>query len=157
MKTLIAVVAVLVAVGSPSAAAAQDLVIVNARILDGKGGVIERGSVVVRGGTIVSAESGTATVSGVQRIDAQGRTVMPGFIDAHRHIAEGDPAEWLAKRAPAQMQEFLDAGFTTVLCAICPDQAVELRQRIESGTVKGPRLRRARWEINALSPAPSRR
>jgi imidazolonepropionase-like amidohydrolase len=140
MKTLIAVVAVLVAVGSPSAAAAQDLVIVNARILDGKGGVIERGSVVVRGGTIVSAESGTATVSGVQRIDAQGRTVMPGFIDAHRHIAEGDPAEWLAKRAPAQMQEFLDAGFTTVLCAICPDQAVELRQRIESGTVKGPKL-----------------
>ena len=65
---------------------------------------------------------------------------MPGFIDAHRHIAQGDPAEWLAKRAPAQMQEFLDAGFTTVLCAICPDQAIELRQRIESGAVPGPRL-----------------
>ena len=65
---------------------------------------------------------------------------MPGFIDAHRHIAQGNPAEWLAKRAAAQMQEFLDAGFTTVLCAICPDQAIELRQRIESGTVKGPRL-----------------
>jgi len=40
---------------------------------------------------------------------------MPGFIDAHRHIAQGDAAEWLAKDAPAQMQEFLDAGFTTVL------------------------------------------
>ena len=65
---------------------------------------------------------------------------MPGFIDAHRHIAQGDPAEWLAKRAAPQMQEFLDAGFTTVLCAICPDQAIELRQRIESGAVKGPRL-----------------
>src|SRR6185369_7091391 len=76
----------------------------------------------------------------VQRIDAQGRTVMPGFIDAHRHIATGDPAEWLAKRATPQMQEFLDAGFTTVLCAICPDQAIELRQRIDSGAVKGPRL-----------------
>src|SRR5687767_5234757 len=100
MKTLIAGIAVLVAVGSPRAVAAQDLLIVNARILDGKGGVIERGSVVVRGGKIVSAESGTATVSGVQRIDAQGRTVMPGFIDAHRHIAEGNPAEWLVKRAP---------------------------------------------------------
>ena len=65
---------------------------------------------------------------------------MPGFIDAHRHIAQGDPAEWLTKRAAPQMQEFLDAGFTTVLCAICPDEAVELRQRIESGSVKGPRL-----------------
>jgi imidazolonepropionase-like amidohydrolase len=72
--------------------------------------------VVVRGGKIVSVGSGAAP-SGVQRIDAQGRTVMPGFIDAHRHIATGDPAEWLAKRAPAQMQEFLDAGFTT--CAVC--------------------------------------
>jgi imidazolonepropionase-like amidohydrolase len=76
----------------------------------------------------------------VQQIDAQGQTLMPGFIDAHRHIAQGDPAEWLAKRAASQMQEFLDAGFTTVLCAICPDQAVELRQQIDSGSLKGPRL-----------------
>ena len=120
--------------------AAQDLTIVNARILDGKGGVIERGSVVVRGGSIVAVAASAPATSSGQRIDAQGGTLMPGFIDAHRHIAQGDPAEWLAKRAPAQMQEFLDAGFTTVLCAICPDQAVELRQRIESGTVKGPRL-----------------
>ena len=128
-----------VSLAVPANVAAQDLAIVNARILDGKGGVIERGSVVVRGGKIVSVGAGAAP-SGVQRIDAQGRTVMPGFIDAHRHIATGDPAEWLAKRAPAQMQEFLDAGFTTVLCAICPDQALELRQRVESGALKGPRL-----------------
>jgi imidazolonepropionase-like amidohydrolase len=120
--------------------AAQDLTIVNARILDGTGAVIERGSVVVRGGAIVSVASGAPATSSGQRIDAQGRTLMPGFIDAHRHIAQGDPAEWLAKRAPAQMQEFLDAGFTTVLCAICPDQAIELKQRIESGAAKGPRL-----------------
>jgi imidazolonepropionase-like amidohydrolase len=141
MKMVIAFIALMLIIGMsiPAPVAAQDLAIVNARILDGKGGVIERGSVVVRAGTIVSVGSGAAP-SGVQRIDAQGRTVMPGFIDAHRHIAQGDPAEWLAKRAPAQMQEFLDAGFTTVLCAICPDQAIELRQRVESGAVKGPRL-----------------
>ena len=122
-----------------SSVTAQDLTIVNARILDGKGGVIERGTVVVRGGKIASVGAAAAPAGG-QRIDAQGRTVMPGFIDAHRHIAEGEPVQWLAKRAPAQMQEFLDAGFTTVLCAICPDQALELRQQIESGKVKGPRL-----------------
>jgi imidazolonepropionase-like amidohydrolase len=141
MKTVIALIGVTLAafVAVPVEIAAQDLAIVNARILDGKGNVIERGSVVVRGGKIVSVGS-EAAPSGVQRIDAQGRTVMPGFIDAHRHIAQGDPAEWLAKGAPAQMQEFLDAGFTTVLCAICPDQAVELRARINSGAVKGPRL-----------------
>ena len=140
MKTCIAVIVLALMAGvSAPRVAAQDLTIVNARILDGKGGVIERGSVVVRGGKIVSVGTGAAPAGG-QRIDAQGRTVMPGFIDAHRHIAEGDPAEWLAKRAPAQMQQFLDAGFTTVLCAICPDQAIELRQRVESGAVQGPRL-----------------
>jgi imidazolonepropionase-like amidohydrolase len=135
-----ALVALAVLVATSRPIAAQDLAIVNARILDGKGGVIERGSVVVRGGKIVSVDSSTTAPSGVQRIDAQGRTLMPGFIDAHRHIVQGDSAEWLAKRALPQMQEFLDAGFTTVLCAICPDQAIELRQRIEAGTAKGPRL-----------------
>src|SRR5262245_27810139 len=121
--------------------AAQDMVVTNARILDGKGGIIERGSVVVRGGKIVSVSGGAAEkVAGPQVIDAQGRMLMPGFIDAHRHFAQGDPAEWLAKSAVPQMQEFLDAGFTTVLCAICPDQALELRQRIDAGSVKGPRL-----------------
>ena len=142
MKTLIVGVGILVVASvTPSRAAAQNLAIVNARILDGKGGVIERGSVVVRDGTIASVEaSAPASTQGLPTIDGQGRTLMPGFIDAHRHIAQGDAAEWLAKRAVPQMQEFLDAGFTTVLCAICPDQAIELRQRIESGAVKGPRL-----------------
>ena len=122
-------------------AAAQNLVIVNARVVDGKGGVIERGSVVVRDGKIASVSAGApASTAGAQRIDAQGRTLMPGFIDAHRHIVTGDAKEWLAKTGPAQLQEFLDAGFTTVLCAICPDEALEMRQRIEAGTVKGPRL-----------------
>ena len=141
MRCIAVVCAVMVATfATVPEIAAQDLTIVNARILDGTGGVIERGSVVVRGGSIVSVAAGAPAQSSGQRIDAQGRTLMPGFIDAHRHIAQGDPAEWLARRAPAQMQEFLDAGFTTVLCAICPDQAVELRQRIDSGAVKGPRL-----------------
>jgi imidazolonepropionase-like amidohydrolase len=142
MKTVIALICLTVLnLATASRVAAQDLVIVNARILDGKGGVIDRGSVVVRSGRITSISSGAAPPTrGKQTIDAQGRTLMPGFIDGHRHIAQGDPTEWLAQRAAPQMQEFLDAGFTTVLCAICPDQALELRQRIDSGAVKGPRL-----------------
>ena len=133
--------ALLVALACPSGAAAQNLVITNARVVDGKGGVIERGSVVVRDGVIVSAAAGaTPAPAGATRIDAQGRTVMPGFIDAHRHIVQGDAKEWLSKTGAPQLQEFLDVGFTTVLCAICPDEAIEMRQRIESGAVKGPRL-----------------
>ena len=123
-------------------ALAQDLVISNAHILDGTGNAIERGTVVVRGGRIaaVGANASGAPANAV-RIDAGGRTVMPGFIDAHRHIIQGDPARWLAEQSAADMREFLEAGFTTVLSAIdAPQQILELRRRTESGETLGPRI-----------------
>jgi imidazolonepropionase-like amidohydrolase len=123
-----------------SSAYAQNLTITNARILDGTGRVIERGAVVVRDGKIVSV-SPTAPAAGAGRtINANGKTVMPGLIDAHRHIVTGNAADWLAQRAPQQLQEFLEAGFTTVLAAIDPPPAIEARNRIASGQLKGPRL-----------------
>jgi imidazolonepropionase-like amidohydrolase len=119
---------------------AQNLTITNARIVDGTGRVIERGAIVVRDGKIASV-SATAPAAAVGRaIDARGRTVMPGLIDGHRHIVTGNAADWLAKTAPQQLQEFLEAGFTTVLCAIDPPQAIEARKRIEAGQMQGPRL-----------------
>ena len=124
---------------SACGANAQNLTITNARILDGTGRVIERGAVVVRDGKIASV-SATAPAGTGRTINANGKTVMPGLIDAHRHIVTGDPAQWLAQRAPQQLQEFLDAGFTTVLCAIDPPQAIEARKRIDAGQLKGPRL-----------------
>ena len=144
MKNLIALIGVaFVAGGGP--AAAQNLVITNARILDGTGKVIERGAVVVRDGKIASVAAGNPTaVPGARVINARGMTVMPGFIDAHRHPIPGNTAEWLEKDAAAQMRAFLDAGFTTVLSAITPDEGLELRRRIESGVIKGPRIFAAR-------------
>ncbi len=122
-------------------AGAQELVITNARVLDGTGGIIERGSVVVRDGRIDSVTDGAVPSEGMQRIDAQGRTVMPGFIDAHRHLVDGDPSEWLENAAPERMREFIGAGFTSVLSAIDPtEQILELRRRLEAGEVAGPRL-----------------
>src|SRR5512134_112549 len=122
--------------------AAQDLVITNARILDGTGTVIERGSVVVRDGRVAAvAANASGAAANAVRIDAGGRTVMPGFIDAHRHIIQGDPARWLAEQSAANMRDYLDAGFTTVLSAIDPlDQILELRRRTETGETVGPRI-----------------
>ena len=70
MKTLIAIVGVTLAalVAAPVEIAAQDVAIVNARILDGKGGVIERGSVVVRGGKIVSVSYTHLTLPTILRV-----------------------------------------------------------------------------------------
>jgi imidazolonepropionase-like amidohydrolase len=121
---------------------AQDLVISNARILDGTGNAVERGTVVVRDGRIAAVgANASGAAAGAARIDAGGRTVMPGFIDAHRHVIQGDPARWLAEQSAASMREFLEAGFTTVLSAIdAPEQILELRRRTESGETLGPRI-----------------
>jgi imidazolonepropionase-like amidohydrolase len=137
-------------------AAAQNLVIINARILDGKGGAIDRGSIVVRDGKIASVAAGTATPpSGARVVDAQGRTVMPGYIDAHRHLIQGDGQRWLKEQAPARMQEFLEAGFTTVLSAIDQRDAIlELRRKLQSGEMKGPRLFSGAFILLAGQAAP---
>jgi imidazolonepropionase-like amidohydrolase len=123
-----------------SGAHGQNLTITNGRILDGAGRVIERGAVVVRDGKIASVSAAAPAAGGGRTIDAGGKTVMPGFIDAHRHIVTGNAADWLAQRAPQQFREFLEAGFTTVLAAIDPPQAIEARNRIQAGQMQGPRL-----------------
>lgn len=121
-------------------AGAQDLVIVNGRILDGTGSVIDRGTVVVRDGRVVSVSEDAAPRDGGKTIDASGKTVMPGFIEAHRHLVDGDGAQWLEQTAAHQLREFLEAGFTTVLSAIDPPQILEARRRVQAGEMQGPRL-----------------
>jgi imidazolonepropionase-like amidohydrolase len=136
VQNLVAVAALCVSAG----AGAQSLVITNARILDGTGRVIERGAVVVRDGKIASVSASAPAGSGGRTIDAGGKTVMPGLIDAHRHLVKGNPAQWLEQQAAQDLQGFLDAGFTTVLSAIDPPQLLEARKRINEGKLKGPRL-----------------
>lgn len=139
------------------ATVAGSLLITNARILDGRGGVIERGSLLVRDGKIVSVTPGTAaSVPNVRVIDARGRTVMPGFIDAHRHVIGGgaQAAQWLEQQAAVRMQEFLDTGFTTVLSAGDPPEILELRRRTQSGAIRGPRIFAAGRVPLARAPMP---
>jgi imidazolonepropionase-like amidohydrolase len=141
MKPSIRHVAAALALACAAPLSAQDLVITNARILDGSGGVIERGAVTVEGGRIAAVASGApAARRDVRVVDAGGKTVMPGFIESHRHPIEGG-AEWLDSAAPQRMQEFLEAGITTVLSAGDDiTTALELRRRIEDGRIVGPRL-----------------
>jgi imidazolonepropionase-like amidohydrolase len=121
--------------------AAQDLTITNARIIAGNGTVINSGSVVIRAGKIVSVGQGAANTPGARLIDARGMTVMPGFIDAHRHIINGNPEKWLKEEAVVRMQEFLDAGYTTLLSGGGPVPGIlDLKKRVDSGELKGPRI-----------------
>lgn len=120
---------------------ARDLQIINAHIIDGNGAVIDNGSIHIRDGHIVSVSEKNIKVTGAKLIDAQGKTMMPGFIDAHRHLIRSDPEQWLQQQAADRMREFLEAGFTTVFSAIDPvDAIVELRRRTKTGEIKGPRI-----------------
>jgi imidazolonepropionase-like amidohydrolase len=122
-------------IGVPNDLAAQNLVIANTRIIVGDGTVIERGSVVVRDGRIASVSQGAANAQGAQTIDGQGMTVMPGFIDAHRHVPTG------GNDIQLRMQEFLEAGYTTLMSGGGPVPGIiQLKQRIEKGELKGPRI-----------------
>src|SRR5262245_59789274 len=114
--------------------AAQDLVITNARVIVGNGDVINQGSILIRSGRIASVSAGPANTSGIQTIDARGMTAMAGFIDGHRHVNTG-PNE------KEQMQQLLDAGYTTILSGGGPAEGnLTLRDHIEKGVIKGPRI-----------------
>ena len=122
-------------------AAAQDLVITNARILDGTGLSLERGSIVIEDGRIVSVTEGAPATRSSEVVDAQGMTVLPGFIDAHRHIMRGDDDTWFREESVPRMREFLEAGFTTLMSGGGPVPGIiELERRVESGELEGPRI-----------------
>ena len=123
-------------------ASAQNLVIDNARIIDGTGKVIDHGFVVAKDGRIQSVASGQAPAGSVgQHIDAHGMTVMASFIDAHRHLIPGPTDAWLKDKAPANMKSFVDAGFTTVFSmGDDPKGILELRRRLSTGELLGPTL-----------------
>ena len=130
-----------VTLSSAASAAAQDLIITNARIIVGSGATIDRGSIVVRNGRIVSVAPGAPTGGSGQTIDAKGMTALPGFIDAHRHIMGGNDAQWFKEQSVPRMQEFLDAGYTTLMSGGGPVPGIlELKKRVDSGALKGPRI-----------------
>jgi imidazolonepropionase-like amidohydrolase len=134
MKQIILTISALLTFGTIASLNAQDLTITNARIVVANGSVIERGSVVVRAGKIVTAAAGVPATAAGTVIDAKGMTVMPGFIDAHRHINTG-------ANEKAQMQAFLEAGYTTILSGGGPAEGnITLRDHIDSGQINGPRI-----------------
>jgi len=131
------------------------LIIANARVIDGTGNVIEQGSVVVQDGKIVSVGETASPLPGALEIDAGGMTVMPGFIDSHRHIIQGDPGQWMSEHAGPQMQDALEAGFTTVMsCGDPTGPVLELRQQLQEGALQGPRLLVAGWIMLARPAGP---
>src|SRR3954471_15323688 len=72
----------------------QDVFIKNATILTATHGRIENGSVLVHNGKIAQVGTKLAVPAGAMVIDAGGKYLTPGIIDAHSHMAlDGDVNE----------------------------------------------------------------
>jgi imidazolonepropionase-like amidohydrolase len=121
----------------------------NVRIFDGKGASLSAPSNVLVKGNIIDRISTEpiAAEPGVTVIAGNGRTLMPGLIDAHWHamLIRPDPAQAVAGdvgynniAAGVEATDTLMRGFTTVRDVGGP--VFGLKSAIDSGVIAGPRI-----------------
>ncbi len=129
----------------------SDTVFQNATIIDCTGRDPLRGGVLVVSGERIQALGPSDRVSTPRDatvIDMEGKTLMPGLIDAHAHVAllEAKVSEYEAKHPGAifalsvaqNMESALMQGYTTLRDAGGCDWSFKLA--VERGLIKGPRM-----------------
>ncbi|HEX7873198.1 MAG TPA: amidohydrolase family protein [Sphingobium sp.] len=125
-------------------------------IFDGSGSEPFAGAVVIEDDRIAAVmrdADAIAAVTADHVIDGNGRTLMPGMVDAHTHLTWGSsvekiyhqfilPPEELAVAAWRNARVLLDHGFTSAYSAGALGDHIEpkLARAIEAGETPGPRL-----------------
>ena len=80
---------------------AQTVAITGGRVVPIEGEPIDGGTVLLRDGKIAAVEGpGFAVPAGADVVDATGKWVLPGFIDAHAHAGVSEEAEGWRARTP---------------------------------------------------------
>jgi imidazolonepropionase-like amidohydrolase len=125
-----------------SGRAPDGVVLVGGTLIDGRGGPPRPGmTIVVRDGKIVAVgAAGTVDIpKQLPQVDVSGRWIMPGFIDAHAHLAR-----WT-------LPHYLAWGVTTVRDMHGTlDSALALRDEVRTGRTLGPRIYAAGAMIDGL-------
>ena len=138
----------------PFQATAQNMVIKGATILDvTNGDMIKNHVVIVKDGRIdaVSPARSSDIPKGIEVIDLQGHTLLPGLIDMHVHLTSGGgyhgyerlklTDERRAILGVVHAKQTLMAGFTTVRNVGAGSFGdVALRDAINDGDIPGPRM-----------------
>jgi imidazolonepropionase-like amidohydrolase len=123
------------------------ILITNVNIFDGKSETLNEGmSVLIEGNKIAQIAKSIKAPQGAHVIDANGRTMTPGFIDSHSHMmfqmsfgeaANSDEYYW-AYVATKSAKLYLNSGFTTIREA--GGNSFSLKKAIDRGIVVGPRI-----------------
>ena len=141
-------------------ASAQPIILNTSTILDGKGGTLRNQQIVIDGSRITAVKSGKAKSGKVTTAyDLRGLTVMPGWIDTHVHMNWHFDADHKLMNSPREDPKSatlysaenawltLEGGFTTVQSVGAPID-VDLRDRINKGSLPGPRILTSVRQIN---------
>ena len=137
----------------------QTIAIRAGRLFDAEAGTMLQNHVVlIRGERIVDVGAGVTVPAGARVIDLSNATVLPGMIDAHVHVALNVPNESFEHHTFVMIQSAqrdLDAGFTTIVDMDSRGGfgTVELRNAINSGLVRGPRMQVAGQSLNPRASA----
>ena len=142
-----------------------DLLLTNARVLDGVGGEIERASVRLADGRVTEVSSDATPGSGFESIDLSGKTLMPALVDAHIHLSSYEMLPPLLRgeepRADAvhyfelanSARSLVGMGILTVRdVGSMDDHALHLRQAVRLGLCPGPRILTCARIVSATSP-----
>jgi imidazolonepropionase-like amidohydrolase len=139
---------------APFQAGAQNMVIKGATLLDvTNGDMIKNHLVIVKDGRIdaVSPARSASIPKGIEVLDLQGHTLLPGLIDMHVHLTSGGgyhgyerlklTDERRAILGVVHAKQTLMAGFTTVRNVGAGSFGdVALRDAINDGDIPGPRM-----------------
>ncbi|MBD0277580.1 MAG: amidohydrolase family protein [Flavisolibacter sp.] len=109
-------------------------------------------TIVIQGNKIIAIENGFVQPGAAEKtIDLKTKTVMPGWMDMHVHLeGETNPLQYLeeftlnnadiAFRSVGYAEKTLLAGFTTVRDLGGIGVNIALRNAINKGIIKGPRI-----------------
>ena len=144
-----------------------ELLLTNARVLDGLGGEIQNAAVRLDDGRVAEISPGANAVpgQGFETLDLSGKTLMPALVDAHVHLSSYETLPPLLRGEEPRVDavhyfelanfagNLVRMGILTVRdVGSMDDHALHLRRAILLGLTSGPRILTCARIVSATSP-----
>jgi imidazolonepropionase-like amidohydrolase len=144
---------------SPYLAPPNNLVAIRAgRMFDAKAGTMLNNQIIlIKGDRIAEVGPSVQIPADARVVDLSAGTVLPGMIDAHVHNAgRGESVEMKTIVMVQSAQRDLDAGFTTTVDMDSRGGfgTVDLREAIDEGLIRGPRMQVSGQSLNQRASGP---